>query len=363
MLGGTEELYTAGGYEGKGPITRLLLKLGTTQDESPPYTLNAPIWEARYSKSMAHLPFWTELKDGMEANQILKGSFEDFTEHSFCWGLIRPVVSRITMKEYVVMGATSAAVRMNFTSLAAGSDELMNLKTSIAKSVEPTAARGTDLTREIACSNSSDRNSVVSLDKATTTREKGMTDIESPRKQGASGNNQSTDAHNQETLERMKTESMISKKESQGTRCQINQGNGIKYLSPRKAISKMQRKMRKVMGYLAKPTTCLAKITRNEKAVETTSRLNDRQAKAWGDSPRQEGNGLTIIGDTKRADNTAVMRPCDNTLQAIEGTGKEHRNRDTNHNQSETWDVDMVEEKGKSQVDWSKVSKEESTAT
>ena len=27
------------------PIDRLLLKLGTTQDESPQYILNTPVWE------------------------------------------------------------------------------------------------------------------------------------------------------------------------------------------------------------------------------------------------------------------------------------------------------------------------------
>ena len=70
------------------------------------------------------------------------------------------------MKEHAVMGAASAAVRMNLTPLAAGSDELMNLKTSIAKSDKPTAARDTELTREIdkACSNPPDCNSVVSLE-------------------------------------------------------------------------------------------------------------------------------------------------------------------------------------------------------
>ena len=208
MLGGTEELYTAGGYEGKGPITRLLLKLGTTQDESPPYTLNAPIWEARYSKSMAHLPFWTELKDGMEANQILKGSFEDFTEHSFRWGLIRPVVSRTTIKEHAAIRSASAAVRMNRTPLAVGSDELMNLKTSVTESDKPKAAKVTDPTRDMdnACSNQPDNNSGVSLDKAAIVEEKGMTDTEPSERQGASRNKQSIQVHNQETLEKIKVD-------------------------------------------------------------------------------------------------------------------------------------------------------------
>ena len=118
-----------------------------------------------------------------------------------------------------------------------------------------------------------------------------MTDIELSGKQGASENNQSTQVHNRETLERMKTKPMMSKTDNQGTKCQINQGNGIECsgprktismmqrkmrkasgtecLSPRKAVSKMQRKVSKVTGYLGKPTTWMAKMTRNGKCFLT----------------------------------------------------------------------------------------------
>ena len=161
-------------------MARLLLKLDTNHDESPLYISKDSVWKPTQNKSRTHLPFWTDPKDGMEKNQIFERFSEDFAEPSFLWGLNRPVVSRTTMKEHAVMGAASAAVRMNLTPLAAGSDELMNLKTSVTESNKPKAAKVTDPTREMdnACSNQPDNNSGVSLDKAAIVEEKGMTDTE-----------------------------------------------------------------------------------------------------------------------------------------------------------------------------------------
>ena len=175
---------------------------------------------------MAHHSIGKGLKDKEETNQIHKDSLEDFAEHSFCWGIIRPVVSRIR--------ATLAAVGTNQAPSAIGSDGLMRPKVSVRGADKSKVIKIADPTKETdnACANPPNHNSRVSLDRAA---DKGTTDT----KLSAVG-------------------------------------------------AKTQHKRRKLTDYLRKPVIDMAKIAAYRKTARVTKKLINEQTKG-GEGNRRQG--------------------------------------------------------------------------